>query len=295
MTNKRFLILGAAGQTGFELVKQSAELSHIHSTAVVHSPGKVGRVNQYADEAISLDYQDTEALQAALSNVDVCYLVLPRNDDEMTNAIKIIDLAKQQGVKHIIYLSGLMRHEDKGSAFQTKRNIQQRIVDSGMDYTFLCPTFFMQRALNLPCEKKADEVLFYATVGDGRVPFIDAYDIAATAIAALDNPKLLGQSVNLTSSVPLAMSDIVSQLSDICDIKFTYVDETEADFAKRLEAMGLTTMQIEKQLQTFKLWRADIHSTVHDDFQRLVGRPQTTFESFLQREKQAIQTKFMEL
>ena len=104
---KRLLILGASGQTGFAVLKQAAVQPDLEVTALIHTPGKSNLVAAYADHVICLDYSHEDELKQAFQSIDVCYMVLPRDDLELQHAISIIKIIAKSSVQQIIYLSGL--------------------------------------------------------------------------------------------------------------------------------------------------------------------------------------------
>ncbi|ODN42869.1 NmrA family NAD(P)-binding protein [Piscirickettsia litoralis] len=284
MAKKRFLILGASGRTGFEVLRQAAAQADLYTVAAIHSPAKKSIVEPYANEVICLDYDQPGALLPALENIDVCYMVLPRHDHEITHANAIIEAAVQASIGHIIYLSALTLAGDTGAAAQTKIQIQHQIEQSGLNYTFLRPTFFMQRVLYLPFEKDRNRVRIFATVGEGRVPFIDTGDIAKAAIISINNPKLHRQGINLTGDYALSMAEVTRLLSRYLNKNVIYIDEPEENFSKRLIAEGYSDLRVEKQLETFRLWRANQHSDVCTDFYEATGQKKTDFKGFVERE-----------
>jgi uncharacterized protein YbjT (DUF2867 family) len=56
---------------------------------------------------------------------------------------------------------------------------------SGIPYTFLCPTFFMQSFAIFFPQKIKEHGAFYLPAGDGKVSFVDVRDIAAIAVEIL--------------------------------------------------------------------------------------------------------------
>ncbi len=84
------------------------------------------------------------------------------------------------------------------------------------------------------------------------------------------------------------MQEMTTWLSEFLQKEVIYVDESEADFSKRLQAMGYTDMQIHKQLETFRLWRAGKFSYIDKDFSQYIEAEQTSFKQFIQREREQI-------
>ena len=59
----------------------------------------------------------------------------------------------------------------------------------GMDWTILQPHHFMQNLLT-QTEYIINEGVVYAPSGDGKIPYIDARDVAAVAAVTLAKPRV---------------------------------------------------------------------------------------------------------
>lgn len=118
--------------------------------------------------------------------MDRVFIVTPFQSDMVELTSNLLKEIKNAGnIKHIVKLS-VLRGDDAADsniiANRLHRQAEKIIEDSGISYTFLCPTFFMQSFGNFFPQKIKDQSTFYLPAGDGKVSFVDARDIGAVAV-----------------------------------------------------------------------------------------------------------------
>jgi uncharacterized protein YbjT (DUF2867 family) len=84
------------------------------------------------------------------------------------------------------------------------------------------------------------EGAIYSATADGRVPFIDAEDIAAVAAAMLTaRRKLEGSTPILTGPEPLSYGEVAAMISAVSGRPVRHVRLSVDDLARRYEGFGL--------------------------------------------------------
>ena len=80
------------------------------------------------------------------------------------------------------------------------REEEKIIEESGIPFTFLRPSAFMQNFVNYFGQTIRDQNAFYLPAGDGNVSFVDARDIAAVYVQALTsgNQQHIGKAYTIT-------------------------------------------------------------------------------------------------
>ena len=88
-------------------------------------------------------------------------------------------------MRHIVKQSVCGAALDSPSVLVRWHAEAERLVEaSGLGWTFLRPTLFMQMAPQL----RSPDGNIYSIVGDARLAFVDTRDIAAVAVEALTRP-----------------------------------------------------------------------------------------------------------
>jgi uncharacterized protein YbjT (DUF2867 family) len=183
------LVTGSTGTVGSEVVKQLASHSLAYGVikAGVHSEDKADKFKAYDSVGIvNLDYGRQETIADALDNVDKIFLLtLPAPDmtDIYSNLVKE---AKKNDVKYIVKLSVMGADAEPANTIGRLHRLEERIIEeSGIPYSFLRPTAFMQNFVNYYGLTIKNENAFYLPAGDGKISFVDARDIAAVAVRVI--------------------------------------------------------------------------------------------------------------
>ncbi len=185
-----------------------------------------------------------------------------------------IDVAREAGVEHIVKLS--TKGVSEKSDFLIPKlhyQIEQKLKSSGLNWTILQPSAFMQNWLGDFSEAIKMERKIYDAVGDIKMPFIDARDIAEVAVRILINPeKHVNKTYMLTGSEAVSYHEVAEAVSQAIHEPVTYVSQTPEEARKRLEAKGLPEWAVKLFLVMAKNQQAD-GATVSTAVQEILGKP----------------------
>jgi len=139
-----------------------------------------------------------EALAAAFAGADTMFLVSSIGENTVALQHNAIEVARQASIKRIVKLSafGASDHS-KAPICRWHYELEKEMQQSGMDWTILRPHHFMQNLLTQTKYIKNEGVVYSAS-GDGKIPYIDAGDIAAVAAATLTQPDHEGKKYLIT-------------------------------------------------------------------------------------------------
>lgn len=137
------------------------------------------------------DLQDSDSLRAAASEVDAVFHINPAfapNEAEL--GVAMVEVAKVAGVQTFVFSGVIHPSISKMSNHAAKRPVEEALYESGMEFTVLQPTMFMQTLDNgwnavleqnhfsLPYSKHA------------KVSYVDYRDVAEVAALALTSDRL---------------------------------------------------------------------------------------------------------
>jgi len=131
------------------------------------------------------DLETGSGLAEACAGAEKLFLITNNGETESARGLKAVEAAKAAGVKHIVFLSvGNPAKEPVIPHYLAKLPIEEAIRNSGADYTFLRPNFFMQTDLSIVSVAKEHGVyaMPIGSVGNNRV---DTRDIADCAVRVL--------------------------------------------------------------------------------------------------------------
>jgi len=195
------LVVGATGLVGGEICRRLAATGR-QARALVRETAAADRVaglRKLGVETIVGALQDRASLDAACRGVSavittvssVPFSYLPgENDIRITDtdgAMRLIDAAAAAGVEHFTYTSFSINLAIPTPLLDAKRSVERYLVDSGLHYTILRPSCFMEVWLGPAVGFDASNAK--ATIyGDGIRPisWIAAADVAEFAIRSLD-------------------------------------------------------------------------------------------------------------
>lgn len=276
----RILVTGATGTVGSRVVKELSR-SGVMVRAAVHNAAKGDRLRGANVEIFQVDYGRRETLQAAFKDMEKLYLLTPFSPDQLEMARALVDEAKRAGVKHIVKQSGMGADAEPGiTVGRLHREAERYIEASGIPYTHLRPNFFMQNFTSYFGESIRSEGKIYLPLGEGRVSYVDARDIAAVAAAVLTGKGHEGRIYNVTGPAALSLHDIADSLSRVLERKVIYVNIPEDAARKGMKGAGMPEWAINCLMELHGVAKAGYASAVTDTVERLTGKKPRTFEEF---------------
>jgi uncharacterized protein YbjT (DUF2867 family) len=168
------------------------------------------------------DLRDRASLDAAVEGVETVISTAnsamrggadnPQSVDLEGNR-KLIEAARDAGVEHFIFISLLAADPDHPAPFvQAKAQSEASLRASGMEYTILAPTAFMEvwpaMVVGMPALQGRPVIL----VGEGRRrhSFISNRDVVAYAVAAVDHSAARNQYLAIGGPEPHSWRDVVA-------------------------------------------------------------------------------------
>ena len=152
---------------------------------------------------------------------------------------------------------------------------------SGLSYTFLRPNLFMQNlgAVDAPLIKQQNAI--FNAAGDGKVSFIDTRDIAAVALATLQNDQHSGQTFEPTGPEALSHGDAADKLTALLGHRVNYVPLDDDAYRGALESAGLSAWYAGGLGDLYRFYREGKAAAVTDAVERVTGRAARTLDAYL--------------
>ncbi len=277
------LVTGATGTVGREVVKQlSMYDGDIRVRAGVHSVIKGENLKRLPDvEIVEIDFQDKESLHAAFTHIDKLFLITPMAEDQLEMAKTLVDEAKKTGVKHIVKLSAMGADMEPGIQLcRLHREIEKYIEDSGIKYTFLRPTSFMQNFVNYSADEIKNEGKIYQPTGDGKIGYVDARDVAAVGIEALMGNGHEGRIYELTGPEAISNSEVAQILSEVTGKRIEFIDITNDEARKAMTNQEMPGWMIDTMIELYEVYKSGNANQVFDTVQAVTNRKPHTFRQF---------------
>lgn len=282
------LVTGATGTVGREVVKQLAMLDGVRVRAGVHSIIKGENLRRLPDvEVVEMEYTNPDSLHAAFTHVDKVFLITPFTDEQVEMAKALVDEARRVGVKHIVKLSAMGAGAEPGIQLgRWHRETERYIEESGIPYTFLRPSSFMQNFENYSAHTIKQEGKIYMPAGEGKVPYIDARDIAAVAVEVLTGNNHEGKIYDLTGPDALSVAEVAQTISEVTGRQVAFVDVPEDAARQSMQQQQIPDWMTDSLLELYHVQRAGHAGASTGHVAALTGRAPHTFRQFVQDYKE---------
>ncbi len=216
------LVAGATGFLGSEICRQLVAANH-NVRAMVRSSSdanKVAHLKELGIEIVEADLKDTASLAHALEGVsEVISTVsstLSRQEGDSIQTvdeegqINLINAAVEANIRQFVYIS-FCEMPGQFPLQTAKRKAEEHLAASGMNYTILQPTCFMDVWLSpvLGFDFANAKASIYGD-GNNRVSWIAIKDVASFALASLNNAAATNKSIELGGPAALSPLEVVT-------------------------------------------------------------------------------------
>lgn len=308
MSTPTVYVASATGTIGRSLCRQLKEADwEVHATTRdIHSKS-AEYLSSIGVRLTAGDWDNTDALTASITGCDLLFLnTFPNFQDstqELLQARRIAQIAKDTGVKQVVYSTGFPVAPVAGGqdapqwmwdpesvfakAQAVKRAIEAEIPQMGFDtWTILQPAMFMANFIVdkvdfvHPLATKKGMFIFSFGAETG-MPLIDHEDIAKFAVAAFRDPrKFHGQTIPLAAET-LPVQEIVGMLATASgtSLRGHYMSDEEIQASDNwmVKTMAITRYMGDRvDVEAAKGWGVQLGD----------------FAGFLEREKAAVRTTF---
>lgn len=282
------LVTGATGTNGAELIRELLARG-ARVRALVRDAARAAARLPSAVELVVGDFGKPSTAAAALAGVERLFLLAAGDERMEDHEIGFIAAARSAGVRHIVQFSAIGAHPGSRSFFsRVHGRAEVALVDSGMDYTILQPSFFMQNLLASAPTIRTDGVLYSAT-GPGAAGHVDVRDIAAVAATALTESveKHAGEIYLLTGPESLTHADLAERLSQVAGRTVRYVQLADDAYLAAMRQAGLPRWLAQAVLDLDVRCRTGDFSNITDVVKRIGGREPISIDQFLAKHAQA--------
>ncbi len=278
---ERILITGATGNVG------SATLDNLGTPdvslrALVHDESTTQTMRHRGVEAVVGDFLEPDSLAPALEGVNTVLLITPIHPKQVAQATNVIEAARDSGNDpRIVRLSvAQASHEAPTRNSRQHAEIEEELISSGLRYTLLRPTTFMQNTL-VTVRSVASEGKVYQPFEDGKLGMIDARDIGEVAAKVLTEEGHEGKTYTLTGPAAISFHDIAEMLSEVLGKKVDYIPISLAKAKETMLGIGLSEWKAEVLIEYARAHSQGYSNFTTEDIEQLTGHTATSYKEFL--------------
>ena len=259
------LVIGGTGKTGRRVVEKLSQQNQ-----------KVRIGTRSTDPAF--DWNDPSTYANALMGMDKAYIVyypdlaVPGAKEAIQT---LVEVAKNEGLKKVVLLSGKGEREAE--------LCEQIIIRSGMEYTIVRASWFMQNF---------SESFFLNPILSGhvalpkseaQVPYVHTDDIASVVVEALLNNVHNGQVYQLTGPRTLTFTEVIDTIAKVSGREIKFTPSSLEEYIKTLEKLGVPDDYVWLLNYLFSnVLDAPGNNVVTGDVEKVLGRKPIDFNEYVE-------------
>jgi uncharacterized protein YbjT (DUF2867 family) len=282
------LLTGATGTAGSFIANEFVR-ERVPVRILVRNRAKAAGLEKVPTvEIVEGDMSKRSTLGPVLDGVDRVLMISAPVMDMVETQSAFIDASKAAGVRHVIKFSGLDARRDTVFPFGLMhKDIEEHLEKSGLAWTHLRPTGFMQEYLR-EAPSIINDGTFYLALGDVRLNPVDLFDVGKVAFLLLRDGGHEGERLHMTGPEALTMTEMADRISRAVGKSVRYVAVSPIQRRQALIAHGIPAefadaldVQVEERL------KGGIESQVDLSTHQLFNVKPTTFFEFAQRNAEA--------
>lgn len=272
-------VTGAGGTVGGEVVKQ-LEGAKTPFRAAYFSEQKASAARSRGVDAVTIDYNRPETLEAAVRGCEKLFLLGPNVQNQTELELNALEAAKRVGVRHIVKLSVLGADQEEFLLAKIHRPVENAIQSSGIAWTMLRPNGFMQNVVTYLSETIKSEGVFYSASGEAKISHVDVRDLAAVAVNALRESGHEGKVYSLSGPEALTYDEIANELSKVLGRTISHINLSPSDLKNGMLAAGTPEWYADMMLDLERHYREQRAGMITADIKEVIGRDPIKFEQY---------------
>ncbi|UKZ67458.1 uncharacterized protein TrAtP1_008617 [Trichoderma atroviride] len=305
MAQPKVFVCGVTGTQGGALAR-ALRSENVSVTALVRDPSspQAQSIKALGVEIVPGNFDDTPAIERALTGCTAAFLNFFPDFTDLTAELRwaksIMAAAQAAGVKHIIFSSGFAVSTPEklklwdpnsimGKALLTKQTIEKEVHDAGFEYwTILRPGNFMANFLPPKSAMYAglveSGVWTTPLLKESKLPMVDEATIARFASAAIHDPtKFTGQTIEIADEL-IGPEQILEKISATAGRQLKAEYMPEAAIMEQKSNPFITAQYAMRDLASF----VDLEKV------KIWGVPLSSFDAFVQREKESFKKTYQQ-
>jgi len=246
--------------------------------AFVRNEEKAQQLKDAGAEIYVGDLDRPETIDDALKGIDQVYLCTWNGPTASQQGINVINAIKRAGTNPFV-----VRH----SAYGTKgsRIIQQidevdnALKASGLRWTSIKPTFFMQNLMMAAPSVKSDGNIYWDWA-NGKAGIIDIRDVAESALGALTGKAQEGKEYILTGPESISMHDVANSFAKELGKPVHYIPVPHAASKEAMMGMGFPEFIVDGYMELNEGFTNGFADVSNGNVKTLTGHAARSVDNF---------------
>jgi len=275
------LVTGAGGKTGRAVISALVERGAT-VRGIVKSAAAAEKIRALGAEASIGDMLNVEDVRRAATGARAIYHIAPNvNPDEIEFGKNAIAAAKAEGVERFVFHSLCHSQIEALPNHWWKLRVEEKIKESGLNFTILQPTPYMQNVLgqwqNI-MERGAYEIPYQPTT---KLGMVDLADLAEVAAKVLTTEKTYDWATyELAGPEVLTQHDVLETIRRVTGREIRLEIISREDWCNRARKGGMAERAVEVFYKMFGFMEEYGFWGNPGVLEWLLGRPARRFEEW---------------
>ncbi|BEL06287.1 SDR family oxidoreductase [Actinoplanes sichuanensis] len=270
------LVLGATGALG-RLVLTELRKRGLTATDITAAGRKKDVLDALAADGYrtaQVELGDAEQVRAAVTGHDQVVLISGIDPDRVQQHRHVIDAAKDAGVRHFYYTSGLRVDDPSYPLGADHIATEDAITASGLTYTIMRNAWYIENYIQA-MHGAAQTGVFTAAVGDGRIAPASRQDLAEALAVTVTTDGHDDRTYHLSGDRDYTYHDIAAAMTEVLGTPVRYQPVTGEQYQAILTGAGVDEGTAAFLAVLDGNIGAGIQAHTGDQLTRLIGRRTT--------------------
>lgn len=274
------LVTGATGHLGSSVVKQLLKISTKEEfIATSSNPEGIGKLSSKGLQVRLANFSDPTTLHTAFKGVDKLLLISTMDQNRLQQHKNVVDAAKAQGVKHIVY-TGLAIKDIHTSGVKdlmiSHFETEDYIKASGLTYTFARNTMYADALSQILGANALHHISLPG--GDGKVPYALRREMGEAIANLLLQEGHENKTYNITGTKSVGYAELAEVISTFSSNPVHYHNIGEDEFKQVLKQAGFPDFAIYLHAGTIYDIKSHQYEIISTALELLLGRPPASVE-----------------
>lgn len=276
---------GASGMLGTPIIKALMKRG-FKLKILSSSDASAARLKMLGDhEIVRGDFRESNDLARLLSGVDAVLHIPPSVvEDEDQIGLSMIAAAKGAGTKHFMFMSCFHSIIPELRHHVNKLRVEQALLTSGLNYSILQPSMFMQNLGFIWAKVKTSGVFEWPWDPKQQYSMIDVNDIADATAHIFASPHLHGATYELCSNDTLTGVQMAAFLAEALGRDVRAGQQDADDWRSGMAKSGASAWSVETVMGMCTYHdRHGYHGGSAFVLEAILGRKAGTYRQFAHR------------
>jgi uncharacterized protein YbjT (DUF2867 family) len=273
-------VTGATGNVGREVVKHLLQGGcKVIASRLPHEKTEDSENLKY----VIFDFTDPNTWDPCLEGVSKLFLMRPPHIAKIKRDMyPFLKYIKDKGINQVVFLSVQGVEKNK---IVPHRKVEDFVRELEIPYTFVRPSFFMQKLTTTHLSEIRDERMVFVPTGKGRTNFIDVRDIGEVMARMFFDKKHINQAYTITGEISYSYKEVAEHLTKGLGRDILFINPNPISFVshhlKKGRALAMTLVML-ALYSVVKSGNGDISTSTS---QEILGRKTRSLDEFIEDHK----------